>query len=75
MLAAAVRQREKENEDPTIRLPRTIITADDVLDIKSEIRAMRMNTIRALDRSSASRKRSVEASNPISPPENSANNV
>jgi hypothetical protein len=74
MLAAAVRQAEKQ-EDPMIRLPRTIISADDVLDIKTEVRAMRMSTIRSLDRrSTLTRRGSVEASNWILPPEAPANN-
>lgn len=73
MLAAAIRASEKDTEAPTIRLPRNIISADDVLDIKAEVRAMRLNTIRNLDRkATSSKKRSVEASNWLIPPETSS---
>jgi hypothetical protein len=58
MLAAAIRHGEKElSADPQIRLPRTLITADDVLDIKQDLRTIKYAAIKNLDRSVFSRAR------------------
>lgn len=63
MLAAAVRHQEKlAGRTPSIRLPQTVITADDVLDIKHEIKKMRIRTIRGLDRQFGNKLRIREES-------------
>lgn len=50
MLAAAVRASERRLEGPTVRLPQTSITADDVLDIKQELKSLKFAPIKNLDR-------------------------
>ncbi|MDP2670917.1 MAG: hypothetical protein Q8P13_00390 [bacterium] len=55
MLAAAVRhngvERKQEAKNPRINLPHSTITADDVLDIKEELKKLKTSAIRGLDRS------------------------
>jgi len=53
MLAAAIRHGEKTElvADPQIRLPQTSVSADDVLDIKQELKSVKFSNIKNLDRS------------------------
>ena len=53
MLAAAISESEETSEPTTkagnmIKLPKTTISTDDVLDIKVAVKKMKINSIRAL---------------------------
>ncbi len=53
MLAASIRHGEKTLEEklPEFKLPQTLVSADDVLDIKKEVAELKFAAIKNLDRS------------------------
>ena len=72
MLAAAISESEETVEpvsktDDLMRLPKTTVTSDDVLDIKMAVRKMKLGVIKSLG-SQKSRKRSIVTVSKITSP-------
>ena len=72
MLAAAISESEEAVEpvsktDDLMRLPKTTVTTDDVLDIKMAVRKMKFGVIKSLG-SQKSRKRSIVTVSKITSP-------
>jgi len=72
MLAAAISESEETVEpvsktDDLMRLPKTTVTTDDVLDIKMAVRKMKFGVIKSLG-SQKSRKRSIVTVSKITSP-------
>ena len=74
MLAAAISESEETSEPSTkaenmIKLPKTTISTDDVLDIKVAVKKMKLNSIKALG-SQRSKKRSPITVSKVDNPKN-----
>ncbi len=73
MLAAAISESEEPIEEPItkqgpmIKLPKTTITADDILDIKQAVSKMKFSSIRSISHQKSKRKSTVTVSRVTSP--------